>query len=200
MARLKLRSLKLPANEQGDYVAKSQGASSKGFSLIELMITVAILGILAALAIPAFTSYMARSKTSEATSNLNQLFKSAAAYYVGEIGGKAVSSSVAGYCTVEDGGPRPATPKSAKQPFDATGDTSFNALGFKIADFVYYSYGLSSRNPGCGHSGSEVLYTFYANGDLDDDNDLSTFEITGGSDAQNLFYHARGLYIWKETE
>ena len=37
-----------------------------GFTLVELMIVVVILGILAAVAIPAFTRYVKRSKTSEA--------------------------------------------------------------------------------------------------------------------------------------
>ena len=54
---------------------------ARGFTLIELMITVAILGILAAIAIPSFGAFIARSKTAEASANLGALFKTAASYY-----------------------------------------------------------------------------------------------------------------------
>ena len=48
--------------------------NTRGFTLIEMMIVVAIMGLLAAIAIPAFTKYIRRSKTSEAVMNLRKLF------------------------------------------------------------------------------------------------------------------------------
>jgi len=50
---------------------------AKGFTLIELMIVVAIIGILAAIAIPNFMKFQARAKQSEAKSNLKAFFTSA---------------------------------------------------------------------------------------------------------------------------
>jgi type IV pilus assembly protein PilA len=53
----------------------------KGFTLIELMIVVAIIGILAAIAIPNFLSYQARSRQAEARTNLGAVFVSEVAYF-----------------------------------------------------------------------------------------------------------------------
>ena len=46
----------------------------KGFTLIELMIVVAIIGILAAIAIPNFLKFQAKSKQSEAKTNLGAIY------------------------------------------------------------------------------------------------------------------------------
>jgi type IV pilus assembly protein PilA len=55
--------------------------NKKGFTLIELMIVVAIIGILAAIAIPNFLRYQAKSKQSEAKVLLDGIFTSETAYF-----------------------------------------------------------------------------------------------------------------------
>ena len=60
---------------------KMTKSNNKGFTLVELMIVVAIIGILAAIAIPNFLKYQAKAKQSEAKVNLKGIYTSQLSYF-----------------------------------------------------------------------------------------------------------------------
>src|SRR5690606_13200347 len=75
--------------------------NSHGFSLVELMVVVAIIGLLAAIAVPQFEKFQAKARQSEAKSQLSALFSAEQAFFV-EWNGYGSSFNAIGYAPVGD--------------------------------------------------------------------------------------------------
>jgi type IV pilus assembly protein PilA len=132
-----------------------------GFTLIELMITVAIIGILAALAIPQFAMYQNRSKRSESMTNLNAIVKTEIAYF----GANGVFWGAA---------PMPAgAPTPSKKVWDALSKAEYGGLGYSPEGGVLYAYEVNNVASDCacgvGTNGDALCFTATAYGDVDGD-------------------------------
>ena len=75
---------------------------ARGFTLIELMIVVAILGILAVIAVPALQKYMRRAKTAEAKTQIAKLYDAASSYFKSEHAERGATNFIEGGGQVMD--------------------------------------------------------------------------------------------------
>jgi prepilin-type N-terminal cleavage/methylation domain-containing protein len=138
----------------------------RGFTIIELMIVVVIVGILAAVAIPMFTSHMTHAKASEAMLQLNKLAVDAKTYYF------ANTKYPQGTATVLPGADGTACAnadrKFATTPAWTTDPIWLN-LGFEIGEPNLFSYHWTSS--------SSTVAQALAVGDLDCDGTKITYQL-----------------------
>ncbi len=137
----------------------------KGFTLIELMIVVAIIGILAAIAIPNFLKFQAKSKQSEAKTNLKAIFTAETSYF-GE------NNSYGSFAQTNW------QPIGTKQIYRYDiGTQTLQPPGGAVGVPGY------TRPPG----NDPVGFTAGAGGNVDADTDLDAWTITPANDLQNDF-------------
>jgi len=145
-------------------------ADRKGFTLVELMIVVAIIGILAAIAIPSFLNFRLKAKASEAKSNLGAIRTTEMAYY-------AEWSMWVGNQVYTPTGDR--TGNGNKVAWQ--GNLSrFSILGFAPEGKVFFDYNLEGTDWPTGG------FTSTAQGDLDGDDATSTYTIS--SDTSEILH------------
>jgi len=143
-------------------INRMQRDKEKGFTLIELMIVVAILGILAAIAIPNFMRFQAKSRQSEAKTNLGAIGTTAESY-------RAENDSYT------------LTPAAA--------EVSFNDLGWAPQGTARYAYGynvdvidttvaggFAPENAATDAATTPDAFVAAAEGDIDADATAGTFD------------------------
>jgi len=159
----------------------------KGFTLIELMIVVAIIGILAAVAIPAFLDYMRKSRATEAQEMLSAIGKLQKRAY-GDSASFTMTdgaflptgvSTTLGCCGLMGG--TETTPgtkiinRCTATPTAFKSDAGWVLMGFSVGEESSYGYSFKSNNA--------TSFDAYGIGNTDCDANPATYSLHGTLDA-----------------
>ncbi len=131
--------------------------SRRGFTLIELMISVAIIGILAAVAIPKFMRFQLSAKASESKGILVAIRAAQEGYY----------AEFSRYVSALPIVPAAIGPAKTNWPLASTDSHGFNLLGIRPEGGVWYQYGVTS-------SGTNA-FSAAARSDIDGDGNFNSW-------------------------
>ena len=191
-------------------------SKSRGFTLVELMIVVAIIGVLASLAIFGVTKYLASAKSGEAKNTIGAIVRGATLAYDNERtpneilpDGSQSATSSKSLCGSAGARVPTAAPAGKKyQPSTAdgsdfkSGDTynGWKCLKFEMTEAIYYAYHYEKGAGAITGTGATANgFAVTAIGDVNGNGTTSTFGR--GADVRNgSVVVATQLYIDKEDE
>ncbi len=183
----------------------------RGFTLIELMIVVAMISILAVVAVPQYSKYMRSAKSAEAIMMLDLIKKGAAAYYavprVSDGDGTKLpcqfpasvgfTPNGVSCCDLQNDADNDERCDSRPKVWHGA---TWSALHFRITDQHYFQYEFTSAG-----SLSTAIFTASAYGDLDCDGQHSTFQMVVRGDPKATYAECdsvttAGIFRDNETE
>lgn len=201
--------------------ARNHRRRAHGFTLVELMIVVAIIGVLASLAIYGLTSYLAAARTSEAKHGVGAIARAAVQAYEEErsehqILGEGIPGTQAANVLCTTANPVPASAAAIQgrkyQPNTALGQdfqagnhlTGWKCLNFAKTESMYYRYTYIANgaylSPGVGGPDPAGMgFEAAAQGDTDGDGSSSTFARVGKLETDRLRL-ATQVFIHDEFE
>jgi type IV pilus assembly protein PilA len=164
-------------------------AGERGFTLVEMMVVVAIVGVLAALGMNGVSKYIAAAKATEAQNALGQMAKDASSAYErgttsGDIVGIGDSTRVSARICPTAAWPIPGGADAIKgtkyqsSPAEWNDGAGWSCLKFSMKDPQYFQYYFAAT-PDAGGWENGDQFDAIAQGDLNGDGLLSRFDLFG---------------------